>query len=69
MGRPPSRIALVIAVAALAGASCSGSTAHPDGGGQLHPDGAGGDASLPTGGFIVADVDGVTIRGEMQAVA
>ena len=58
-----------MAVAALAAASCSGSTQRPDGGGQLQPDGAGSDAGLPTGGFITADVDGVTIRGEMRAVS
>jgi hypothetical protein len=60
---------LLWAAAALAATSCSGSTLGPDGGGQLQPDGAGSDAGLPTGGFITADVDGVTIRGEMQAVS
>lgn len=69
MGRSPSRIALGMAVATLAGAACSGSTQRPDGGGQLQPDGAGSDAGLPTGGFITGDVDGVTIRAEMRAVS
>jgi len=56
-------------VAAVAAASCSGSSSQRDAGGQVQPDGAGGDTTIPTGGFITGDVDGVTIRAEMQAIA
>lgn len=59
---------LVVAMFGLAAASCYGTTLQLDAG-PLQPDDAGRDAALPTGGFITADVDGVTIRAEMRAVS
>jgi hypothetical protein len=59
---------LVVAVFGLAAASCYGTTLQLDAG-PLQPDDAGRDAALPTGGFITADVDGITIRAEMRAVS
>jgi hypothetical protein len=63
------RLGLAAALCAFA-ASCYHTTLQLDaGGGPLQPDAAAADAPLPTGGFISADVDGVTIRAEMQAVS
>ena len=62
----PARLAVGLALLVTA---CSSQT--------LAPPGAGGDAGGPggtsgspgSGGFITADVDGVTVRGEAQAVS
>jgi hypothetical protein len=62
------RAALVAAVFGFA-ASCYHTTLQLDAGGPLQPDAAATDGALPTGGFITAEVDGVTIRAEMQAVS
>jgi hypothetical protein len=63
------RAAGALSVVALAAASCSESRLQPDASGQLQPDAGGADATIPSGGFITAEVDGVTIRAEMQAVS
>jgi hypothetical protein len=63
------RTAALLATAALAAAcaSCSSSLAQPDAG-TLGTDG-GADTAIPPGGFITAEVDGVTLRAELQAGA
>jgi hypothetical protein len=60
---------VVVAVFGLVAASCYHTTLQLDAGGPLQPDAATADAALPTGGFITAEVDGVTIRAETQAVS
>jgi hypothetical protein len=59
--------ALLIATASLAAAACSSSLQQPDAG-MLGVDGA-ADTNVPPGGFIMADVDGVTLRADRQAGA
>jgi hypothetical protein len=65
------RAAAVIATATLAAASCSSSLQPPDAGGldTGGAEAAGVDTTIPAGGFISADVDGVTIRAELHAGA
>lgn len=59
---------LVMAGVSLLLAACSSATlAPPDGGGLGGAGGGGG--GIGSGGFIAGDVDGVTVRGETQAVS
>ena len=63
------RFCLALAALGIAAASCSSSPLQRDAG-QLPIDALGGDVAPPQGNFfIMADVDGVTIRAEMQAGA
>ena len=62
------RLGVVVAVFGLAAASCYHTTLQLDAG-QLQPDSATTDGAIPTGGFITAEVDGVTIRAETKAVS
>ena len=61
-------VPLALAAVALSGAACSGAQLQPDAG-QLQVDAAGVDAAIPPGGYIAADVNGVTIRAETMAAA
>ena len=63
------KVGLALGAAVFAAAACSGSSLQPDAAGQLQLDGAAGDRAIPPGGFVTADVDGVTVRAEMQAAA
>jgi len=67
LGASTMKVALAALSCGLA-ASCYHTTLQLDAG-QLQPDSAATDTALPTGGFITGDVDGVTIRAELQAVS
>ena len=70
MGRSRARIALVMAVFGARGSVVLGNdTAAWTAGASCNRTARAATPRLPTGGFITADVDGVTIRGEMQAVS
>lgn len=59
---------LAVGLSLLVAACSSRTLALPGGGADAGvPDGAGGNPG--SGGFITGDVDGVTVRGETQAVA
>jgi hypothetical protein len=62
------RFGLALAALGIVTASCSSTPLQRDAG-QLPVDAAGGDVANPQDNFIMADVDGVTIRADMQAGA